>query len=239
MIVIEIAVCDDERYLLRYLEECLYELGKSAGIQVDVECYEDGEDLVKAVEKGKRYDIIYLDVRMRYMDGLEAAYKIREIDRTVQMVYVTCYDRCMKETFRVAPIGFITKPIEKNEFEETFYYALKLVEEQDAYYRFRYMKSDYKVAICDILYFESKLRVAEIILQDGRLKEYRALNEIEKSLIQSKGRFLRVHKSYLVNYQHIIRIGYEEIEMPKGIILPLSRTYKNAVDEKLRQFKKR
>ena len=239
MIVIEIAVCDDERYLLRELETCLYELGKSAGILVDVECYEDGKDLVKVVNEGKRYDIIYLDVRMRHMDGLEAAYKIREIDRTVQMVYVTSHDRCMKETFRVAPIGFITKPIEKKEFEETFYYALRLVEEQDAYYRFRYMKSDYKVAIRDILYFESKLRVAEIVLQDGCLKEYRALNDIEKSLVQSTGRFLRIHKSYLVNYQHVIRLGYEEIEMPKGITLPLSRTYKKAVEEKLRQFKKR
>ena len=239
MIVIEIAVCDDECYLLRNLEECLYELAKNAGIEIEVECYEDGEELVKEVEKGKRFDIIYLDVRMRNMDGLEAANKIRKIDRTVQMVYVTYYDRCMKETFRAAPIGFITKPIERKEFEETFYYALKLVEEQDAYYRFRYMKSDYKVAIRDILYVESKLRVAEIILQDGCLKEYRALNEIEKSLTQNKGRFLRIHKSYLVNYQHIIRMGYEEVEMPKGIILPLSRTYKNAVDEKLRQFKKR
>lgn len=237
--MIEIAVCDDERYLLRVLEECLYELGKSAGIQVDVECYEDGEDLVKAVNKGKRFDIIYLDVRMKYMDGLKAAYKIREIDRTVQMVYVTSHDKCMKETFRVAPIGFITKPIERKEFEEIFYYALRLVEEQDAYYRFRYMKSEYKVAIRDILYFESKLRVAEIILQDGCLKEYSPLNKIEKGLEQSRGRFLRIHKSYLVNYQHVIRLGYEEVEMPKGIILPLSRTYKKAVDEKLRQFKKR
>ena len=239
MIVIEIAVCDDELYLLRRLEECLLELGKNAGIQVEVECYEDGSDLVNAVTEGKRFDIIYLDVQMKYMNGLEAAYKIREIDRMVQMVYVTSHDGYMKDTFRVAPIGFLTKPIKKKEFEETFYYVLRIVEEQDSYYRFRYMKSDYKVAIRDILYFESKLRVAEIALQDGFLKEYKALNEIEKSLDQSKGKFLRIHKSYLVNYQHVIRMGYEEVEMPKGIILPLSRAYKKAVDEKLRQFKKR
>ena len=239
MIVIEIAVCDDELYLLRRLEKYLLELGKDAGIQVEVECYEDGSDLVKAVTDGKRFEIIYLDVRMKYMNGLEAAYKIREIDRMVQMVYVTSHDGYMKETFRVAPIGFLTKPIKKNEFEETFYYVLGIVEAQDSYYRFRYMKSDYKVAIRDILYFESKLRVAEIALHDGFLKEYRALNEIEKSLDQSKGKFLRIHKSYLVNYQHVIRMGYEEVEMPKGIILPLSRAYKKAVDEKLRQFKKR
>jgi len=239
MIVIEIAICDDELYLLRELEECLLELGKDAGIQVEVECYEDGGDLVNAVTGGKRYDIIYLDVRMKYMDGLEAAYKIREIDRMVQMVYVTSHDGYMKETFRAAPIGFLTKPIKKKEFEETFYHVLRIVQEQDSYYRFRYMKSDYKVAIRDILYFESKLRVAEIVLQNGRLKEYKALNKIEKSLDQGKGRFLRIHKSYLVNYQHVIRMGYEEVEMPNGIILPLSRAYKKTVDDELRQFKKR
>jgi len=239
MNVIEIAVCDDELYLLRRLEACLLKLGKKAGIQVEVECYEDGSDLVNAVTEGKRFDIIYLDVRMKYMNGLEAAYKIREIDRLVQMVYVTSHDGYMKETFRVSPIGFLTKPIKEKEFEETFYYVLGIVEEQDSYYRFRYMKSDYKVAIRDILYFESKLRVAEIVLHEGFLKEYKALNEIEKNMDQSKGKFLRIHKSYLVNYQHVIRMGYEEVEMPKGIILPLSRAYKKTVDEKLRQFKKR
>jgi len=81
--------------------------------------------------------------------------------------------------------------------------------------------------------------VAEIVLQNGRLKEYKALNKIEKSLDQGKGRFLRIHKSYLVNYQHVIRMGYEEVEMSNGIILPLSRAYKKTVDDKLRQFKKR
>lgn len=91
--MIEIAVCDDEFYLLKRLEEYLLELGKNAGIQVEVECYEDGSDLVQAVIEGRRFDIIYLDVRMKYMNGLEAAYKIREIDRTVQMVYVTSHGK--------------------------------------------------------------------------------------------------------------------------------------------------
>lgn len=64
------------------------------------------------------------------------------------------------------------------------------MQEQDSYYRFRYMKSDYKVAIRDILYFESKLRVAEIVLQNGRLKEYKALNKIEKKVwIKARGDF--------------------------------------------------
>lgn len=237
--MIEIAVCDDERYLQSELEKYLYEYGKSAGVQVEVDCFDDGEDLVQVINEGKRFDIIYLDVRMKRMDGLEAAYKIREIDRTVQIVYVTSYDSCMKETFRVAPVGFLTKPVVKKEFEELFYYVLRLVEEQDAYYRFRYMKSDYKVTISDILYFESELRLAKIVLKAGCLKEYRALSKIEKSLEECKGRFLRIHKSYLVNYQHVIRLGYEEVEMPNGTVLPLSRAYKKKVDEKLKQFKKR
>ena len=66
------------------------------------------------------------------------------------------------------------------------------------------------------------------------LKEYNKLDVIEKKLEGEKEYFLRIHKSYLVNYHYIAGIGYDRVIMNTGLELPLSRKYQKQVDEMLR-----
>ncbi len=222
--MLEIGICDDDRLLLGDMEDCLKALGVEKNVELKIEIFEDGEDIVRAVSKGKRFDIIYMDIEMKNMDGLTASRKIRELDRAVQLVYVTSYDRYMKESFQAAPIGFIVKPIENKEFVETFDYILKLIEKEDLYYRFRYDRSDYKVLLKDVIYFESKRRMTEIEWKGGRFKLYKNLESVEEELKVRKTRFVRIHKSYLVNYWYIARCANDIVELVDGTRLPVSRS---------------
>lgn len=115
---------------------------KTYGLNFEIDVYQDGSSLVKAVRAGKRYDIICLDIQMPEMDGVEAARQIRKLDRVAELIYVTSYDSYMKEVFEVTPSGFIIKPLDLNEFESTFYRVLRTVIGQDEYYRFRYNKKN-------------------------------------------------------------------------------------------------
>lgn len=232
--MIEIALCDDDRYLLGKLEGLLYELGERHKLHIDVDCFEDGTTLLERVKKGKRFDIIYMDIQIGEMDGLETAYRIREFDWDVLLAYVTSYESYMKEAFKSAPIAFIIKPIKVREFEDTFLYMLKKLTKHNVYYCFRYWKTEYRIPLCDILYFESNLREVRIIWKNGVLKEYNKLDVIERKLEEGKEHFLRIHKSFLVNYHHITGIGYDRVIMNTGKELPLSRKYQKQVDEILR-----
>lgn len=165
--------------------------------------------------------------------GVEAARQIRKLDRLVELIYVTSYDSYMKEVFEVTPSGFIVKPLDQKEFEKTFHRVLQTVIGQDAYYRFRYNKEEYKLLIRDILYFTSDLRKTYIIEEGGRYMEYRKLNDISKILGQGKGMFVRIHKSYLVNYRHIVRFSYDTVKLSNGEVLPVSSHRKQEVDEQL------
>ena len=91
--MIKIALCDDNRYLLGKLEELLYELAERHKLHIDVDCFEDGAKLLEKIKKGERFDIIYMDIQIGGMDGLETAYRIREFDWNFQLAYVTLYER--------------------------------------------------------------------------------------------------------------------------------------------------
>ena len=139
----------------------------------------------------------------------------------------------MKEVFEVTPSGFIVKPLNQKEFETTFCRVMRTVIGQDAYYRFRYKKEEYKLLIRNILYFTSDLRKTYIVEEGGRYMEYRKLNDISKNLGQENGRFVRIHKSYLVNYRHIVRFSYDTVKLSNGEVLPVSSHRKQEVDEQL------
>lgn len=231
--MLEIGICDDDHLLLAEMESRLYELGGKSEVKVKVESYTDGEEIVEAVYGGKRFDIIYMDVEMKNIDGLIAARKIREVDRSVHIIYVTSYDSYMKEAFQAAPIGFIVKPINEKEFIETFHHILKLIGKNDKYYRFRYDRSDYKISLKNVIYFESKRRVTEILCEDGSYKLYKNLETIQKELKEQNVRFVRIHKSYLVNYWYIARFSSYNVELMNGNHLPVSRSRRKEVEDSL------
>lgn len=231
--MLEIGVCDDDHLLLWEMEKYLLELGCETGRSLEVTTYADGDEIVKAVMKGKRFDIIYIDIEMPGLNGMTAAKMIRELDRTVQIVFVTCHESYMKEAFMAAPIGFLVKPVSKDEFTGTFNYILKMIGAEDQYYRFRYDRSDYKVLLKEVIYFESKGRMTEIVCESGRYRLYKNLEAIEEELRGQKMRFVRTHKSYLVSYWRISRFSADIVELMDGICLPVSRSRKKEVEVNL------
>ena len=213
--MLDIAICEDERFQQGELEEMLYTLGKKLGIYLEVSVYERGESLLADVNHGAHYDVIYLDIEMEGMDGLRVAEELRSQDRTVQIIY-------------------LVKPVNPEEFKKVFQRISSWIQGQDAYYRFTCDKIPRKVLLKDILYFRSKLRQVEIVCEDNSHLIYQKLNEIERELAaENQKQFLRIHQSYLVNYNHIRCFGHNWVELQTGTRLPMSRGRREVVEKRL------
>ena len=119
--MLEIAICEDDRYQQGDLEAMVYGLGKKHGICLEVDVYENGESLLRAIQKKIKYDLVYLDIEMDGMGGVEVAERLREKDRTVQLVYVTQYENYLKQSTQTMPSGYIIKPIDAGNLRIRFY----------------------------------------------------------------------------------------------------------------------
>lgn len=234
--MLEIAVCEDERYQQARIEELLYNVGKKRGIPVEVDVYDNGERLLNAVNKGARYDLIYLDIMMGDMNGVQVADRLRERDRITQVVYVTGYGQYVKESMRTMPSGYLTKPVDPKEFEDTFVRISSWIGQSDEYYHFISNKAPCKVLTRDIIYFKSSLRLVEIVCKEKSYEIYMKLEKIEEDMQRSSSVFLRIHQSFMVNYKYISRIAHNTVSLCTGGELPMSRRRKAQVEQVLKRL---
>ena len=112
----KIAVCDDDRLLTGEIDGQLQKIREKTGISFETDIFFDGETLWEAIEKNGSYDIVYLDIEMKNMDGITVARKIRDRDPYAILIFVSSYDSYYEQLFEVEPLRFLHKPIELNEF---------------------------------------------------------------------------------------------------------------------------
>lgn len=224
-----VAICDDNLQISRQIEQYLLEISRSRGIGITIELFEDGLALETEIMEGTRYDMIYLDIQMKYKDGIETAQAIRQIDKTVILIYVSSFISYAIQTFAVRPFRFIVKPINQRLFQQYFLAAYEEIIESHTYFEYDWNKVRYRIPVKDIVYFESKLRVVEIVLPQERKQTYKKLDIIEKQLQKTKITFLRIHKSYLINMLYVEAIRYDEVMMKGGEVLQISKNRRKEI----------
>lgn len=207
--MLRIAICDDDLAFTGSLETLVLDESRDMGIRVDTDVFSDGKTLLKSIQSGERYGLIFIDIEMEQVDGISAARKIRETDRSVLFIYISGYDKYLKDLFEVEPFRFLSKPLDKEKFRRYFMEACRRIGETEAFYQFTFNKEIRKVPLKDVVYFESRNRVVHIFLRDGNTAHfYGKLSVVEKELTDSRGYFLRIHQSFLVNYDYITKMNF-------------------------------
>lgn len=229
--MLNVAICDDDIHITGEMDTLVVKIAKHMFVDVEIEVFWNGESLVESIENGNCFDIIFLDIEMEKEDGISAAKKIRNIDKNVLIIYVTSYENHMKESFTVRPFRFLLKPVNEKVLRICFKAAYEEISSGDFYFRYSFQRINHKVAIRDILYFESNKRKITIVTVNGFFELYGKLNEIERSLKDCKISFLRVHQSFLVNYKHVQSQAYNYVIMDNGQQISISEDRRKIISE--------
>lgn len=231
--MLNIAICDDDMALTSYIEELLHNLGEELGITIHCDIFFDGSTLVENILRGTGYDLIYLDIEMPKVNGISAAEQIRNREFPALIVYVSSYEKYLKELFNTEPFRFLSKPIDGNKFRSVFMDANKRIRQKSEYFSFSYNKEYIKIPLGKIYYFESRNRVIYIHTArtvrcentetgEAEYRFYGKMNDVEKQLSDSNARFLRIHQSYLVNFDYIKSMNFTSVTMSDGTVLQIS-----------------
>lgn len=227
--MLRIAVCDDDNPIISQVSELLISICEERVIKLDLEVFTDGAELVEHVSKGNHYDIVYLDIEMDDLDGITAARELIKRGKAPLFIYISSYEKYLIELFEVEPFRFIKKPIDIQKFIEIFDMAYERLAELSNYFHYKYNREAAWMPVGDILYFCSDKRTIRMHTIDGDVIFYAKLDEVEKQLEYNRIPFLRIHKSFYVNFLHIKQMNYSYVVLKNGAKLPISDERKKVI----------
>lgn len=226
--MINTAICDDEKYFVDELHMRIENFFLDKHMEFRIAEYSNGKTLL---EHGTDCDLLFLDVKMEEQDGFKTAEILRKNGFSGCLIFSTIMKNDMYRAFEYEAFDYLVKPISPEAFEHTmerYIYTLRTNKRQIVV-SCRGQKSIVRSA--DILYCEIINRKIYLHLSDGNTVEYYGkISELEKSLDSS---FFKSHRSYLVNLQHILSCGSNEITVLGNEKIPLSRSRRAALMDAL------
>ena len=232
--MMNVAICDDDINFIGKFEQMLLNIKNTEHIEFEPEVYLDGKELIESIcEKGKKYDLIFLDIEMTEVDGLTAAKEIRKRDEMTILIYVTSHESYAVEAYDVQPFQFLVKPVDFESVHRYFMKAYEKITKGPYYFMCEFKRNIHILRIRDIMYFKSNRRVIQVYMNDGiQYKFYGKMNELEVRLKLEKADFWRIHQSYLVNVRYIDVISHEHIILKNKKALSISEDKRKLIGEK-------
>ncbi|SHI75348.1 LytR/AlgR family response regulator transcription factor [Lutispora thermophila] len=237
--MINVAICDDEKAICAYMENVLLEIGQTFCEEISVETFYSGEKLCQSLHEGVYYDVIFLDIDLKTMNGIRIGKLIREViaNDITHIVYVSGKDSYAMELFDIRPLNFLIKPLTYEKIQKVFMTALRLLRNNGIIFEYQKGHCFYRIPINNILYFESMGKKIRIIMKDTIEEYYSKLSIIQRQIRGAP--FISIHKSYLVNYDHIVEVQYDKVRISNNVILPISQHNRKAVRDKLLQMRQK
>lgn len=111
-----IAFCDDDAALLHQMQDFLEQYRTLRGVQLELAPYTKPVELLADIEAGVRFNVLFLDVLMPGINGINAAREIRRYDTAVQIIFVTSSSEFAVQSYVVGAYYYQLKPIWKDSF---------------------------------------------------------------------------------------------------------------------------
>jgi len=225
-------IVDDERYARK---ELTYLLGKFSEVQVVGEAESGEAAILKTLQLLP--DVVFLDVEMPKMNGIEAAKTLVELKKAPLIIFATAYPQFAAEAFRINAIDYLLKPYDEEQLTQTIERIGKIVFPSQTVDNTEKLgklaveaggEIDY-ILPQDILYMYRDEKVTKIITKTEYYEVRTTLKELESRLIPFS--FFRIHKGYLVNLNYVSRLtpwfnGAYQLELEgSDELLSVSRNY--------------
>lgn len=233
----KIAVCDDEAYFRDRIKELLQKYFKENGRSVSIDLYDSGSSFCSDPDNFKAYDVVFLDIEMREMNGMETAYAIREQNENVDIVFITVMLDYAAEGYRVDAVRYIIKDDMEQLLPECMDAILRKRRKNRVEMEFPFVGGKRQVLLEDIIYIESRSHQLWFERKGTQMYMYGQINDLQKKLADFS--FIRPHQSFLVNLKYIDRIRNYTIYMTNGMEIPVTKPRYAEVKEKFFDYKEK
>ncbi len=215
-----IAVCDDQPAQLENLTKKLSLYAEARHIKFYIQTYPSAEAFLFDFSENRNFDLLFLDIEMAGMNGIQLARKIRAENETVQLCFITGYPDYMNQGYDVNALHYLLKPVSVEKLFEVCDRFLKSTETQPRFFLFSLGKEVVRVYEKDLYYGEAQGHYMLLHTRQRELKLRTTVPELEKQLGEG---FFRPSRSFLVNLRYVTRITKTEILLEQGVAVPLGK----------------
>lgn len=229
----KIAVVDDENSTAQEIQDYLKRYAKEHDVSFQVVVFEDGEDI--AVGYKPEFDIIFMDIEMRFMNGMEAAREIREKDSEVVIIFVTNMAQYAIKGYEVGALDYVVKPINYFAFSRRLARVLRSISHRAKVYITVPLRGGdlKKMDVSTLCYVECQGRNLFYHTEGEIIQSYGTMKSVEETLLPYH--FFRCNKGYLVNMEHVSGIQ-DGCVVVQGDHLLISRPRKAVFMEELTKY---
>ena len=234
----KIAICDDCREALREIEKLLRRYVEKNKIKAVVDAYQSQMQLLTELESGRSYDIIFMDIEMPGMNGLEVLKRIREMSSECLFIIISSHQQYAVAGYELDVFRYLVKGPMEAGFDHCMEAAVKKINsDNQKHYFITSTRKRIKIPCKDIMYCHKESKMSVFVTNSGELiRERRPLQEVYEDLQRIDDSFIMAERSYLVNMQYIETMKQNELLLENNIILPVGRTYVDEVRKKLTDF---
>lgn len=233
--MINIAIVDDDIHICSHL--CEYMERSMNSYSMNISEYESGIDFVSALDDGEKYDIVFMDIQMAPIDGIDAGKRLRatEYGRGSILIFISAYTDNLMPLFGLQPLDFVEKPLEYGKFVTVAQKIIDRLEEEQQYIFVKSNRKEQRLLLTDIMYAEilGGRQVKLHMTSDQDIITYERLSSILARINAVSSSMLQIHKSYFINKNHVRSFDNHEVIMSDDARLPISASFRAPVNKTL------
>jgi DNA-binding LytR/AlgR family response regulator len=230
--MIQIAIVEDDPSARARLRECLDYVSTDSQITFDIREFPSGFSFLGQYRPG--FDIVFMDIDMPGLNGMDTARKLRKVDSNVVLIFVTNMAQYAISGYEVDALDFILKPINKYSFALKVKRAVaRTTKHTDEYISIKTDSGFHRMRITAIKYLQIDGHYVIYHTTSGNYAEYGTLKDAESKI--NRPHFVRCNRSFLVNLRHVNSV-HKDLVIIDGDELVISRPQRKAFLAALSEF---
>ena len=217
--MIKIAIVEDEAAVRDQLTDYVRRYTRQYGTEFEVTCFTDGDEILENYRPA--FDIIFLDVEMKRLNGMETAQRIRELDEDVLLIFITNMAQYAIKGYAVGALDYVLKPVPYFAFSQQLQKAEEQLRRRTRHYLAVPVEGGLRrLDTSRIYYIESEGHRVRFYTEEGDFAAPGALKALEEKLADRP--FARCNSGYLVNLaqvqavqQNTVQVGPYELQVSR------------------------